>query len=53
MLHLHREREMAELLGMPFDECTQAGLFPVADTVGTEFRAADRSRSESTTHWDR
>ncbi len=52
-LHLHREREMADLLGIPFGECTQAGLFPVAHTVGTEFRPADRSRSESTIHWNR
>jgi nitroreductase len=52
-LHLHREREMADLLGIPFDDATQAGLFPVAYTLGTEFRPADRSRSESTIHWDR
>ena len=52
-LHLHREREMADLLGIPYDEATQAGLFPVAYTVGTDFRPADRSASESTIHWDR
>lgn len=52
-LHLHREREMADLLGIPFSEATQAGLFPVAHTIGTDFKPADRSRSESTIHWDR
>jgi nitroreductase len=52
-LHLHREREMADLLDIPYDEATQVGLFPVAYTVGTDFRPADRSASESTIHWDR
>lgn len=51
-LHLHREREMGELLGIPATE-TQAGLFPVAYTIGTDFRPADRSSSESTIHWNR
>jgi nitroreductase len=37
-----REREIAELLGIPFDDYTQVGLFPIAYTVGTEFRKAWR-----------
>lgn len=51
-LHLYREQEMADLLGIPADH-TQAGLFPVAYTVGTGFRTADRSRSESRIGWNR
>jgi nitroreductase len=51
-LHLHRHEEMAELLGIP-GGFTQAGLFPVAYTVGTTFRPADRSLSERTIHWNR
>jgi nitroreductase len=51
-IHLHREREMADLLGIPYAEYTQAGLFPVAYTLGTDFRAADRSQSEQTVHWN-
>lgn len=51
-VHLHREREMAELLGIPFDKVTQAGLFPVAYTIGTDFRPADRGKSEGTIHWN-
>jgi nitroreductase len=51
-IHLHREREMAELLGIPFDQYTQAGLFPVAYTLGTNFKAGDRSLSESTVRWN-
>jgi nitroreductase len=51
-LHLHREREMAELLGIPFEKCTQAGMFPVAYTLGTDFKPADRSRSEERIRWN-
>jgi nitroreductase len=51
-LHLLREREMGDLLGIPDTE-TQAGLFPVAYTLGTEFRVADRSPSEARIHWNR
>jgi nitroreductase len=50
-LHLLREHEMAELLGIPSTE-TQAGMFPVAYTIGTDFRAADRSHSEARVRWN-
>jgi nitroreductase len=52
-LHLYREREMADLLGIPHDEQTQVGLFPVAYTIGTDFRAADRRDSEQRIFWNR
>jgi nitroreductase len=51
-LHLYREQEMAELLGIPFDTHTQAGLFPIAYTIGTDFRIADRSQSDATIRWN-
>jgi nitroreductase len=51
-IHLNREQEMAELLGIP-DEYTQTGLFPVGYTLGTEFKAADRSASEQLVYWNR
>lgn len=51
-LHLYREREMAELLGIPYERNTQAGLFPVAYTIGTDFRPADRTASEGRIHWN-
>jgi len=41
-LHLPFEREAAELLGVPHDDWTQVGLFPVAYTMGTEFKRAPR-----------
>lgn len=37
-----REQEIAQLLGIPFDEYTQVGLFPIAYTIGTEFKKAWR-----------
>ena len=46
------EREAAELLGIPFDEYTQAGLFPIAYTVGTDFKPAKRLPAEEVSHWD-
>jgi nitroreductase len=39
---LRREREIAELLGVPFTDYTQVGLFPIAYTVGTDFKPAWR-----------
>lgn len=37
-----REREIAELLGIPYGEYTQVGMFPIAYTIGTDFRRAWR-----------
>lgn len=52
-LHLPNEREVADLLGIPFDSCTQAGLFPVAYTRGTDFKPASRVPAADLIHWDR
>jgi nitroreductase len=51
-LHLAREREAAELLGIPYEKVTQVGLLPVAYTVGTDFSPAARPPVESVTYWD-
>jgi nitroreductase len=37
-----REREIAEILGIPVERYTQVGLFPIAYTKGTEFKRAWR-----------
>lgn len=50
-MHLAREREVAELLGIP-ETATQAALFPVAYTIGTDFRPASRPPAETITYWD-
>ena len=46
------EKQAAELLGIPFDRYAQAGLFPVAYTVGTDFKKAKRLPAEQFSHWD-
>jgi nitroreductase len=50
-LHLIKEREAAELLGIP-EEVTQVGLLPVAYTLGTDFRLAARQPVEELTYWE-
>mgnify|MGYP001812649062 CR=1 FL=1 len=52
-LHLPNEREVAELLGIPYDTVTQAGLFPIAYTLGTDFKQAKRLPAAQLSHWDK
>jgi nitroreductase len=49
--HLMREREVADLLGIPND-VTQVALFPVAYYLGETFSPATRPPPETITHWD-
>ena len=51
-LHLPKEREAAELLGIPFDRVAQGGLFPIAYTKGTDFKKAKRQPVADIIHWD-
>ena len=51
--HLRREREAAEILGIPFDTVMQAALIPVAYTVGADFKPAARKPLDTMVHWDR
>ncbi|MGH9212944.1 MAG: nitroreductase family protein [Acidimicrobiales bacterium] len=51
-LHLPFEREAAELLGIPYEQVTQAALIPVAHTVGTDFKPAARQPMEQVVHVD-
>jgi nitroreductase len=51
-LHLRYEKEVAELLGIPYSKITQAALIPVAYTLGTDFKPAPRESVESVLHWD-
>ncbi len=37
-----REREIAQLLGIPYEQYTQVGFFPIAYTEGTDFKRAWR-----------
>ncbi|WP_232835259.1 nitroreductase family protein [Actinocorallia populi] len=51
-MHLAREREVADLLGIPYDTVAQAVLTPLAHTKGTDFRPAERPSPDSVIHWD-
>src|SRR4051794_20397372 len=46
------EKQAAELLGIPFDQYAQGGLWPIAYTKGTNFKPAKRLPAEELTHWD-
>ena len=50
--HLDFERDAAQLLGIPHERVTQAGLIPVAHTLGGEFRPARRRPMAEVEHWD-
>lgn len=50
--HLSYEQEMADVLGIPYDQVVQAALTPVAYTVGTSFRPAPRADPTGFIHWN-
>ncbi|HVN39523.1 MAG TPA: nitroreductase family protein [Myxococcota bacterium] len=50
--HLWREREVAALLGIPHGRYMQAGLFPVAFTLGTAFQPARRKPVSEVLRWN-
>ena len=51
-LHLPKEKEAAELLGIPYERVTQAGLMPVAYTKGTDFKPAPRLPLDRIVRWE-
>ncbi len=51
-LHLIKEREAAELLGLP-DNVMQGALIPVAHTLGTDFKPGARRDLARVVHHDR
>jgi hypothetical protein len=50
--HLARERDAADVLGISYDSYIQGGLFPVAHTIGTDFRPAQREDVDDVIHWN-
>ncbi len=50
--HLEYEREAADLLGIPYEEFTQAALIPVAYTKGTDFKPGRRRPLSEMVHWE-
>jgi len=51
--HLWREEEVAKLLGIPHDVFMQTGMFPVAYTIGTDFKPAYRKPLSDVVSWNR
>jgi nitroreductase len=52
-VHLFKEQEAAEVLGIPYDGVSQVCLTPVAYTRGTSFKPALRPDPDEVIHWDR
>lgn len=52
-VHLWREREFAKLLGIPFDQYTQVGMFPIAYTIGLDFKVARRKPVDDVLCWNK
>ena len=50
-LMLGGDKKAADLLGIP-DDVTQTGLFPIAYTVGTDFKPAKRLPLDPIVHWE-
>lgn len=51
-IHLFFEKEIAAILGIPYEEIMQASLVPVAYTLGTDFKPAQRNPLADIVHWD-
>lgn len=49
---LRHEADAAQLLGIPYAQYTQGGLFPIAYTVGTDFKPAARRPLDEIVHWE-
>ena len=52
-IHLMYEEQAAGVLGIPYRRIMQAGLIPMAYTVGDRFRSAHRESLDSVVHWNR
>lgn len=52
-LHLAHEREIAELLGIPYEQYMQVALIPIAYTRGTSFKSAYRPPVDTVMHMNR
>jgi len=52
-LHLVYEREVAELLSIPYERYTQAALLVAGYFTGADFRPSERIPLDSIVHWDR
>jgi nitroreductase len=51
-ISLMMEREVADVVGIPFDDVQQACVTPLAHTLGTDFKRALRPEPDTIIHWD-
>ena len=51
-VHLQREEDVADILGIPFASIQQVALSPVAHTVGTSFKSGRRKPSAEFVHFN-
>ena len=51
-IHLAKEQEVADIVGIPYDSVQQVCLTPLAYTLGTDFKPAVRPDPETILHWD-
>ena len=51
-MHLAREHDVADILGIPYETVAQAVLTPLAYTKGTEFKPALRPNPDEVIHWN-
>ena len=51
-LSCRREPEVAEVLGIDHTRYMQVGMFPIAYTIGTDFKPASRIDLKSIIHWN-
>lgn len=51
-LHLMMEQQVADVVGIPFDQVQQTCLSPLAYTKGTDFKPAMRPEPDSIIHWN-
>ncbi|MEU0806267.1 nitroreductase family protein [Streptomyces sp. NPDC005970] len=47
------ERELAQVLGVPYEQVMLAAFIPLAFTIGTDFKPAPRIPREQVLHWQR
>jgi hypothetical protein len=51
-VHLMMEQQVADIVGIPFDEVQQVCLTPLGFTKGTDFKPAMRPEPDTVIHWD-
>jgi nitroreductase len=50
-MHLQREKDVADILGLDYDNVIQTCLTPVAHTIGTDFRPTKRPEPDEFITW--